>query len=631
MVDISRDPRWGRVVEGAGEDPWLGAAMARAQLRGFQGDDLAAPDTMMATAKHFVGYGAVEGGRDYNSTYLPQGLLHDVYLPPFQALVDDGIGSVMPALTTLNDIPSTADGALLTGLLREQWGFNGVIVSDFDAVPELQQHGIAATPADAARLALAAGIDIDLHSGTYLDELPALVRSGKVPMREIDNAVRRVLEAKYRLGLFQDPFRYGDAKRMQQVTLSPAHRALARQAAIESMVLLKNDRRTLPLATGIRIAVIGPLAEARRAMLGQMSAEGEPQDVIPILDGIRDAAGKSATVTYARGVDVTGDDVSGIASAVEAAKSADVTILVVGEDETLFGEGNSRSHLGLPGRQLDLAKAVMAAGKPVVVVLINGRPLTIPWLHDHAAAILEAWVPGDEAGPAVADLLFGKANPSGKLPMTFPRDVGQIPLYYAHLETGRAWDPSTAVSRHYTMHYADVPNTPLYPFGYGLSYTTFSYGPVRLDSDHLAADGTLHASVRVTNTGQRRGSEVVQLYVHDKVASVSPPVRLLKGFQRITLAPGASTEVRFAIRPPDLAFYRASGSIGVEGGRYDLYVGGDSTTTNSATFELLDAHAAQHGRAKPEHDCAAPGDPSRASFKRRSRVIPAWQMERRDR
>jgi beta-glucosidase len=358
----------------------------------------------------------------------------------------------------------------------------------------------------------------------------------------------------------------------------------------------------LPLATGIRIAVIGPLAEARRAMLGQMSAEGEPQDVIPILDGIRDAAGKSATVTYARGVDVTGDDVSGIASAVEAAKSADVTILVVGEDETLFGEGNSRSHLGLPGRQLDLAKAVMAAGKPVVVVLINGRPLTIPWLHDHAAAILEAWVPGDEAGPAVADLLFGKANPSGKLPMTFPRDVGQIPLYYAHLETGRAWDPSTAVSRHYTMHYADVPNTPLYPFGYGLSYTTFSYGPVRLDSDHLAADGTLHASVRVTNTGQRRGSEVVQLYVHDKVASVSPPVRLLKGFQRITLAPGASTEVRFAIRPPDLAFYRASGSIGVEGGRYDLYVGGDSTTTNSATFELLDAHAAQHGRAKPEHD-----------------------------
>lgn len=602
MVDISRDPRWGRVVEGAGEDPYLGAAMARAQLRGFQGNDLAAPDTMLATAKHFVGYGAVEGGRDYNATYLPQGLLHDVYLPPFQALVDDGVGAVMPALTTLNDIPSTADRALLTGLLRHRWGFEGVIVSDFDAVPELQQHGIAATPAEAARLALAAGIDIDLHSGTYLGQLPALVRSGQVPISEIDAAVRRVLVAKYRLGLFQDPFRYGDAKRMQQVTLSPAHRALARQAAIESMVLLKNERHTLPLSTFRRIAVIGPLADARRAMLGQMSAEGEPEDVVPILDGIRNAAGAAAAVTYARGVEVTGDDVSGIAPAVKAAADADVVVLIVGEDETLFGEGNSRSQLGLPGHQLDLAKAIVATGKPVVVVLINGRPLTIPWLHDHASAILEAWVPGDEAGPAVADLLFGKANPSGKLPMTFPRDVGQIPLYYAHLETGRAWDPSTPVSRHYTTHYTDVPNTPLYPFGYGLSYTTFSYGPVSLDSNHLDPGGTLHASVRVTNSGPRRGSEVVQLYVHDKVASVSPPVRSLKGFQRITLAPGASTEVRFALRPADLAFYRASGSIGIEAGSYDVYVGGDSTATNSATFELLDNSATKRLHSQPEQD-----------------------------
>jgi beta-glucosidase len=588
MVDISRDPRWGRVAEGAGEDPFLGAAMARAQLRGFQGDDLAAADTMLATAKHFVGYGAVEGGRDYNATYVPQGLLHDVYLPPFQALVDDGVGAVMPALTTLNGIPGTADGALLNGLLRQRWGFDGVIVSDYDAVPELQQHGIAATSADAARLALAAGIDIDLHSGTYLAELPALVRSGRVPMREIDDAVRRVLAAKYRLGLFQDPFRYGDARRMQQVTLSPAHRALARQAAIESIVLLKNERDTLPLSPGQRIAVIGPLADARRAMLGQMSAQGEPQDVVPILEGIRNAAGNTATVTHARGVHVTGDDVSGIAAAVRAAQAADVAVLVVGEDETLFGEGNSRSQLGLPGRQLDLARAIVATGKPVVVVLINGRPLAIPWLHDHAAAILEAWVPGDEAGPAVADLLFGKADPSGKLPMTFPRDVGQIPLYYAHLETGRAWDPSTAVSRHYTTHYADVPNTPLYPFGYGLSYTSFRYGPVQLDSDRLEPGGTLHVSVRVTNSGRRRGSEVVQLYVHDEVASISPPVRLLKGFQRITLEPGASGEVHFSLRPADLAFRRANGSIGTEPGSFRIYVGGDATTTNSASFELLD-------------------------------------------
>jgi len=586
MVDISRDPRWGRVVEGAGEDSYLGAAMARAQLHGFQGDDLAATDTMMATAKHFVGYGTVEGGRDYNASYLPRGLLHDVYLPPFHALVDAGIATVMPALTTLNDIPSTADPRLLTGLLRQRWGFRGVIVSDYDAIPELQQHGIAATPADAARLALAAGVDIDLHSGTYLAQLPALVRNGKVPMREIDAAVRRVLEAKYRLGLFQDPFRYGEARRAQRVTLSPAHRALARRAARESMVLLKNDRDTLPLSPQSRIAVIGPLADDRQAMLGQMSAEGQPQDVVPILDGIRAADG-TATVTYARGVDVSGDDDAGIAAAVQTANSADVVVMVLGEDQHLIGEGHSRSRLGLPGRQLDLAKAIVATGKPVVVVLINGRPLAIPWLHDHVAAILEAWVPGDEAGPAVADLLFGKANPSGKLPMTFPRDVGQVPLYYAHLETGRPWDPGTPVTRHYTTHYVDVPNTPLYPFGYGLSYTRFSYGSVHLDRRQLGTGDALQASVRVTNSGQRRGSDVVQLYVHDQVASVSPPVRLLKGFQRITLEPGASQEVHFTIKPADLAFYRDNRGMGVEAGAYEVYIGGDSNATQSASFALV--------------------------------------------
>lgn len=590
MVDISRDPRWGRVAEGAGEDPFLDAAMALAQLRGFQGDDLAAPDTMMATAKHFVGYGAVEAGRDYNAVYLPQGVLHDVYLPPFHALVDAGIGAVMPALTTLNDVPSTADRALLTDLLRKQWGYRGLIVSDYDAVPELQQHGIAATPADAARLALAAGIDIDLHSGTYLAQLPDLVRRGVVPMSEIDAAVRRVLAAKYRLGLFDDPFRYGDARRAQRVTLSAKHRALARQAARESMVLLKNANHTLPLSRRVRIAVIGPLADDRQDMLGQMSAEGEPQDVVPILDGIRTAVGDAARVTYTQGVDVTGDDTSGVAAAADMAKAADVAVLVLGEDQHLIGEGHSRSQLGLPGRQLELAKAIVATGKPVVVVLVNGRPLTIPWLHDHAAAILEAWVPGDEAGPAVADLLFGEANPSGKLPMTFPRDVGQVPIYYAHLETGRPWDPTGSLTRHYTTHYVDVPNTPLYPFGYGLSYTSFAYGPLHLDSDRLTARGTLHVSVRVTNSGQRRGSEVVQLYVHDEIASVSPPVRLLKGFQRVTLGPGASKDVSFTLVPAALAFYRGNGRMGTEPGTYDVYVGGDSMATRSARFVLVDPH-----------------------------------------
>ncbi len=584
MVDIGRDPRWGRVVEGAGEDPYLDTVMGLAQLRGFQGDDLAASDTMLATAKHFVGYGAVQAGRDYNSVYLPQILLRDVYLPPFHAMVDAGVAAVMPSLTTLNGVPATADRGLLTGILRKRWGYRGLIVSDYDAIPELQTHEVAATPADAVRLAFDAGVDIDLHSGLYLAQLPQLVRRGVVPMSRIDAAVRRVLDAKYRLGLFANPFRYDNAQRQKQVTLSPQHLALARKAARESMVLLRNVHHTLPLSRHLRIAVIGPLADARKAMLGQMSAEGEPQDVVPILDGIRRAVGDAARVSYVRGVGVTSDDLSGVPAAVRMAKAADVAVLVLGENQSLIGEGHSRSHIGLPGRQMELARAIVATGKPVVVVLINGRPLTIPWLSTHVDAILDAWVPGDEAGPAVADLLFGTDDPSGKLPMTFPRDVGQVPIYYAHLETGRPYNPATRLTRHYTTHYVDVPNSPLYPFGYGLSYTSFAFGPVCLDSDRLRTGGTLHVSVRVSNTGKRRGAEVVQLYVHDEVASISPPVRLLKGFRRVSLNPGQSKTVRFTLVPADLAFYLGHGVVGTQSGTYLVYVGGDSMATDSAHF-----------------------------------------------
>jgi beta-glucosidase len=584
MLDISRDPRWGRVVEGAGEDPYLGAAMAVAQVRGLQGDDLAAADTMLATAKHFAGYGAVEAGRDYNSVYLPEREFRDVYLPPFRAAVDAGIGSVMAAFNTLDGVPATANRDLLTGILRDAWGFDGVLVSDYDAVPELQEHGVAATPGDAARMALHAGVDIDLHSGTYLDTLPALVRNGTVPQAEVDAAVRRVLEAKYRLGLFDDPFRYGDRDRARREWLSPQHRALARQAARESMVLLKNDG-TLPLRRGGRIAVLGPLADAREPLLGPMHAMGQSQDVVSVLAGIRKAAGNGVRVDYAPGVEVDGDDTSGIDAAVELARAADVAVLVVGEDLSMIGEGNSRAHLDLPGRQLDLVKAVQATGTPVVIVLVSGRPLVIPWLDGHVAAILDAWLPGDEGGSAVADLLFGDANPSGKLPMTFPRVLGQVPIHYAHLDTGRPYDPADS----YTSRYVDVPNTPLYPFGHGLSYTTFDYGPLRLDRRRLAPDGTLHVTVRVTNSGKRRGTEVAQLYVHDLVASVSPPLRQLEGFQRVTLDPGQSRDVVFAITPADLAFHRADMTLGTEPGDYEVFVGGDSTATHSARFTLLDS------------------------------------------
>lgn len=584
MVDIGRDPRWGRVVEGAGEDPYLDTVMGLAQLRGFQGRNLAAGDTMLATAKHYVGYGAVQAGRDYNSVYVPQILLRNVYLPPFHAMCTAGVGAVMPALTTLNGVPATADKAMLTDVLRKRWGYRGVVVSDFDAIPEMQKMGVAASPKDAVRLAFEAGTDIDLHSGLYMKYLPELVRSGVIPMSRVNAAVRRVLEAKYRLGLFQDPYRYDNAQRYKQVILSPQHRALARRAARESMVLLRNMNHTLPLSASSRIAVIGPLADARTAMLGNMSAEGEPRDVVTVLAGIRKAVNDAAQVSYARGVSVTDKDESGISAAVETARNADVAVLVLGEDEHLIGEGHSRSHIGLPGTQLVLARAIVATGKPVVVVLINGRPLAIPWLAAHANAILDAWVPGDEAGPAVADLLFGVDDPSGKLPMTFPRDVGQVPIYYSHIGTGRPYNPATRLSRHYTTHYVDVSNLPLYPFGYGLSYTSFAFGPVQLNARTLGPGGFLRVNVKVRNTGPRHGAEVVQMYVHDEVASVSPAVRLLKGFKRVSLNPGESKTVRFTLSARELATYLGDGTVSVEPGRYRVFVGGDSTATDAAEF-----------------------------------------------
>lgn len=585
MVDIARDPRWGRVVEGAGEDPFLASAMAAAQVRGFQGTNLSARDTMMATVKHFAGYGAVEAGRDYNSAWIPPREFRDVYLPPYHAAVDAGAGSVMAAFVALDYVPATADRALLTGILRDQWGFHGLVVSDYDAVPELQQHGIAHDPADAARLALHAGVDVDLHSGTYLKELPALVRRGALPEAELDAAVRRVLVAKYKLGLFDDPFRYSNLATAKRVTFSPQHRALARKAARESMVLLENRDGTLPLRRSGRIAVIGALAEARETLQGPMPATGTPRDVIPILDGIRNLAGNGVDVEFAKGVDVDSDDRSGIPAAVELAKGSDVAVLVLGEDRPMIGEGNSRAHLDLPGAQLELAKAVKAAGVPLVVVLVNGRPLTIPWLHDHADAVLEAWLPGDAGGDAVADLLFGDADPCGKLPITFPRTLGQVPIYYAHLETGRPFNPAKP---EYTNRYVDTPNSPLYPFGYGLSYTTFEFGRVHLDGERLVPGGALHATVRVTNTGKRAGTEVAQLYVRDDAADVSRPVRQLRGFERVALAPGESKDVTFTITPAMLAFHRLDMTVGTEPGRFDVFVGGNSTAAYSASFTLVD-------------------------------------------
>ena len=581
MLDIARDPRWGRIVEGAGEDPYLGSQMALAQLHGFQGDDLAAPDTMLATAKHFAGYGAVEAGRDYNSTDIPPRLFRDVYLPPFKAVADAGIGSIMAAFTTIDGVPATSSRALLTDTLRQQWGWHGLLASDYDAIPELVTHGVAADPAQAAAMALHAGVDMDLHSGTYLKELPALVRAGKVPIAEVNAAVRDVLEAKWKLGLFADPYRYGSAAKQDDPAMLAADRALAQKAVQESTVLLKNAG-VLPLKKAGHIAVIGPTATMQRDLEGEMPAAGQPDHVVSLLAGIRAAAGGAASVSYARGVDVTGDDTSGIAAAVAAAKAADVVVLTLGESVDMIGEGNSRAAIDLPGEQLALAKAVIATGTPVVAVIVSGRPLALPWLADHAQGLVYAWLGGDEAGNGLADLLFGDADFSGHLPVTMVRALGQVPLSYDHLPTGR---PGFA-GKIYTSRYVDLPDTPLFPFGYGLSYTHFSYGAPVVDHATLAPGGTLHVTTRVTNDGKRAGVAVVQLYVHDEIASVSPPVRQLKGFQRVELTPGESKTVSFTLKPSDLAFMRRDMTWGTEPGGYTVYVGGDSTATASARFTL---------------------------------------------
>ncbi|HEX6940572.1 MAG TPA: glycoside hydrolase family 3 N-terminal domain-containing protein [Longimicrobiales bacterium] len=583
MVDIARDPRWGRIVEGAGEDPYLGAAMAAARVRGFQGEDLALPNTMMATAKHFVAYGAAEGGRDYNVAEVSERTLREIYLPPFRAAVKAGAQAVMAAFNEVAGVPMHAHRRLLTDVLRGEWGFDGVVVSDYTGVFELIPHGIAATREEAGIAALRAGVDVDMVSGIYLSELPAAVRAGRVPEAAVDDAVRRVLRAKYRLGLFEDPYRYSDPARERRVTLAPEHVAFARQLARESIVLLKNDGGVLPLRKDLgTIAVIGALADSARVALGSWAAAGRAEDAVTVLDGIRAAVAPGTRVLYARGADVMSDDTTGFAAAVDAARRADAVILVLGEHHDMSAEALNRASIGLPGVQLELAKRIHATGKPIVVVLMNGRPLAIPWLDAHVPAIVEAWFLGVQMGPAVADVLFGDYNPSGKLPVTFPRAVGQVPIYYNHKNTGRPPDPDNK----YTSKYLDIPWTPLYPFGHGLSYTTFEYGEPELDRAVVGPDDTVAVSVTVTNTGARAGAEVVQLYIRDDVASVTRPVMELRGFRKISLEPGESRRVTFRLGPDDLAFWDLEMRRRVEPGTFTVFVGGSSQRVKQARFTV---------------------------------------------
>jgi beta-glucosidase len=586
MVDIARDPRWGRIVEGAGEDAYLGAAMAAARVRGFQGPDLRAHDAIAATAKHFAAYGSAEGGRDYNIADVPERTLRETYLPPFRAAVCAGAQTLMASFNEIAGVPAHANRWLLTELLRGEWGFQGLVVSDWAGIQETMPHGVAATRADAARLGLHAGVDVDMVSEVYVKDLPAQVESGRVPLAEVDEAVRRVLRLKYRLGLFHDPYGRHDPRREATATLTPAYRRAARDLAARGMVLLRNEGGVLPLdrARIRRLAVIGPLAADRRSPLGSWAGAGREEDVVTVLDGLR-AALPGAAVVHAAGVrDVRSTDRGGFAAAVRAARSADAVVLVVGETEGMTGEASSRAYLDLPGAQRELVEAVRdgARGKPIVVVLMNGRPLALEWMDETMPAIVEAWFGGTEMGNAVADVLFGEVNPGGKLPVTFPRTVGQVPIYYNFRQTGRPADPLNE----YTSKYEDAPWTPLYPFGHGLSYTVFRYGPLRLSAQRMAPGETITASVDVTNAGRRAGDEVVQLYLYDRVASVTRPLRELRGFRRITLQPGETRTVAFRIGVDDLAFWDARPRRIAEPGFFIAEVGTSSQRVQGAEFEL---------------------------------------------
>lgn len=602
MVDLVRDPRWGRVVESAGEDPVLGAAIARAYVRGYQGSDLSSDSTVMACVKHFALYGAAEGGRDYNVVDMSRRRMMEDYLPPYRAAVDAGAGSVMTAFNEINGVPATANHWLLTKLLREDWHFGGFVVTDYNAVMELIAHGVAADKSAAAGMALQAGADMDMMGSAYIDALPQLVKSDSLPMATLDTAVRRVLEAKYRLGLFRDPYNRMDTSRARQRIMSPDKLAFARNMARRSMVLLRNEGGVLPLKKQGTIAVIGPLADDRRDMIGPWSGAGDWHQAVTILQGLREAAGDSARILYARGANITEDTAlrrqlnrwggaltpSTASSealrreAVAVARRADVVVMCLGESQGMSGEAASRADIRLPACQRDLLEAVSATGKPVVLLLSNGRPLVLTWEDAHVPAILETWFLGTEAGHAVADILFGAAAPTGKLAMSFPNAVGQIPVYYSEKNTGRPRDPEVK----YTSKYLDAPNAALYPFGYGLSYMTFSYHDLRLDHRVLSPDSTLDVSVTVRNDGHRDGEETVQLYIRDLVASVTRPLRQLRRWRKVFLQAGEEKTLHFTLGVEDLRFPDRQLRWVAEPGDVEVFVGGSSTDTLSARFTL---------------------------------------------
>ncbi len=586
MVDIARDPRWGRVAEGSGEDTYLGSLIGAAKVHGYQGENLNDPLTLLACVKHFAAYGAPLAGRDYGTVDMSERTLREFYLPPYKAAVDAGVASIMTAFNDVDGVPSSGNSWLLTEILREEWGFKGFVVTDYTSINEMVNHGVVEDEEGAAQLALSAGVDMDMQGGVFNAHVKNLIEKGELTEASVDEAVRRIFSMKWKAGIFHDPYLYLNKKREKEIVRSQEMKDHARIAGRKSIVLLKNDdfngSKILPLSKNVKsIALIGPLGDNQLDVQGTWHASGIKEDVVTLLEGIKRAA-PNAQITYAQGSGFDGDDTSGFEEALKIAKSADVVILALGENYIQSGEAASRTDIDLPGVQNELVVEIMKLNKPTVALVGAGRPLAISKLHESVPAILNTWHLGTMHGVAVADVLFGDYNPSGKITMTFPRNVGQIPIFYNMMNTGRPFNADNK----YTSKYIDSPNTPLYPFGYGLSYTNFEYSDVSLSSSAIDMNGSLTASVTVKNTGARDGEEVVQLYVRDLVGSVTRPLKELKGFEKITLKAGESKTVEFNIHPSDLAFYTRNMEFKAEPGEFEVFIGPNSDVQESVKFRL---------------------------------------------
>lgn len=588
VVDIARDARWGRVSEGSGEDSFLGAQMAIANVKGFQGDDLSKNNTILACAKHFAAYGAVEAGRDYNTVDMSERVLRETYLPPFKAAVDAGVKTFMVSFNEISGVPSTGNKFLLRNVLKGEWNFGGLVVTDYTGVQELVAHGFAKDNKQAGELALSAGVDMDMVSGIYMNYLKQSLDENKASLDQINDACKRILEAKYDLGLFEDPYRYSDEKREKETIYRPEFLEASLDVAKKSMVLLKNNNNVLPLKKDQKIAFVGPLVSDEFNIIGSWAALGDRDGfATSVKEGVTNYLKNVSKVTFDEGVEIQSTKRDLMHKALDNARNADVIVAVMGERENMSGEAASQTNIDLPGLQKEFLAELKKLGKPIVLVLLNGRPLTLTWENENMDAILEAWWPGTRGGDAIAQTLFGANNPNGKLPISFPRNVGQLPIYYNHKNTGRPYLGPTDPEQKYKSQYTDVPNSPLYSFGFGLSYTTFEYSNLKISSDKIKFNEKLKISVDVKNTGNYDGQEIVQLYIRDLVGSVTRPVKELKGFEKINLKKGESKTVVFEISSEDLKFYNLDMNYVAEAGSFQVFVGENSDTDRSVNFELV--------------------------------------------